>query len=126
MSDQLLFPIVSDDSAWYKWLAIIKDMCAYHGNKIVAGHLDLNDEADVTHCLREQKRMNFKLRHLPALLRLRLDDQLPALIAQHCDRELAQPRPLTAAERLERLEAALLRAGTAGAAILDDAYGRRR
>lgn len=125
MSEQLSLPCVSDGDTWLGWLDAIGKIISFHGRKEVAFRLDMAP-SDLSNCIAERNRTEFKMRQLTTLLRLRVDDELPRLIAGHCGLELAAPRPLTAAERLERLEGALLRAGTAGAAILDDAYGRRR
>lgn len=67
-----------------------------------------------------------RLKHLPYFLRRRLNDTLPRILVEHCKLSLGEPRPLTAVEKLARLEEALGRAGAAGDAILADAFGRRK
>jgi hypothetical protein len=115
---------VSDVDAWQGWLDAIREIVRAAGAKEAAFRLDLSG-SELSNALAERNRCSIKAAHLPTLLSLRSTDELPRLIASHCGLELAAPRPMTAAERLERLEQALLRAGTAGQAILADAYGRR-
>lgn len=67
-----------------------------------------------------------RLKHLPYFLRRRLNDTLPRILVEHCKLTLGEPRPLTAVEKLARLEEALSRAGAAGDAIIADAFGRRK
>jgi hypothetical protein len=125
MSQQLELPAVSDADAWAEILDCVRDIVRARGNKDMAYALDVSP-SDLSHALAERNRFELKLRYLPALLRLRHNDDLPQAIARAAGLELAPARPLTAAEQLERIQAALGRAGAAGAAILDDAYGRRR
>lgn len=123
--NQLRFEAIANADAWANWLDGIRTLTRQVGAKEVAYGLDVGP-SDLSNMLAERNRSEFKLRHLPGLLSMRQDDVLPQLIADHCGLELAAKRELTAAEKLERLEAAILRCGPAGAAVLADAYGRRR
>lgn len=125
MSEQLAFAAVSDTDAWADILDAVRDIVRARGNKDVAYALDVSP-SDLSHALAERNRFELKLRFLPVLLRMRHNDDLPRAIARVAGLEIAPARPLTAAERLERLEAALARAGAAGAAIRDDAFGSGR
>lgn len=127
MTQQLAIPQVADGDVWAAVLDAVSDIIRARGHKEVAYALDISG-SDLSNMLAERNRTEFKLRHLPTLLRLRHNDDLPRAIARAAGLELAPARPLTAAERLERLEAALARAGAAGQAIVDDALGtwRRR
>lgn len=123
---QLSFPVVSDAEAWDTVLDAIRDIVRARSNKEVAFALDIAG-SDLSNMLADgRNRTEFKLRHLPILLRLRHNDDLPRALARVAGLELAPVRALTAGERLERLEAALARAGAAGQAISDDAFGRWR
>lgn len=124
---QLEFPTLTDADHWAAILEAIRDICVARGSKDVTHALDVAP-SDLSHMLAERNRFAFKLYHLPAFLRIRHNDDLPHAIARAAGLELSAPRPLTAAERLERIEAALSRAGAAGQAILADALGdwRRR
>jgi hypothetical protein len=125
MSQQLELPAVSDTDSWAEVLDCVRDIVRARGNKDIAYALDVSP-SDLSHALAERNRSELKLRYLPTLLRLRHNDDLPKAIARAAGLELAPARPLTAAERLERLEAALSRAGAAGQAIKEDAFGGRR
>lgn len=125
MLNQLRFQAFADNEAWSGWLEAIREVVRGVGHKEASFALDLAG-SDLSHALAERNRYELKARHLPKLLSLRQSDVLPQLIADHCGLEFAAKRELTAAEKLERLEAAILRCGPAGAAVLADAYGRRR
>lgn len=123
--NQLRFQSFSDGEAWTEWLDAIREIVRQVGHKEASFALDLAG-SDLSNALAERNRFELKARHLPKLLSLRSTDVLPQLIADHCGLELAPLRQLTAAEKLERLEGAIGRAGTAGQAILADAYGGKR
>ncbi len=125
MSGQLLLPGVSDTDLWQSLLEEIRDIVRLRTTKEVAFGLDVSP-SELSHALAERNRYDLKLRYLPYLLRARGTDELPRIIVEHCGLSLGEPKPMSAAERLERLEAAALRSGPAGQAILDEAYGRRR
>lgn len=95
------------------------------GPSQIAYDLDISG-SELSNALNERNRSELKLRYLPYFLSHRLNDDLPRIIVEHCKLTLGEPRPLTAAEKLARLEEALGRAGAAGQAILADAYGKRR
>lgn len=118
---QLALPTVSDADLWAEIVESIRDIVRARGNKDVAFALDISG-SELSNALAERNRCELKLRQLPTLLRLRQDDTLPRVLAKASGLELAAPRPLTAAERLERLEGALGRAGVVGQAILADAF----
>ncbi len=125
MPEQLAFPAVGDAELWEQILDAIRDVVRVRGPKEVAYALDLSP-SELSNGLAERDRHEIKLRYLPYFLRARITDELPRLIVEFCGLSLGEARPLTAAEKLERLEAAALRSGPAGQAILDEAYGRRR
>ncbi len=125
MSEQLSLPILSDGETWTEMLEEIRGLCRVRTHKEVSYALKIS-APDLSNALAERQRSYLRMEHLPTLLTMRLDDKLPLIIAGHCGLELAAPRAPTAAEKLERLESAVARAGVAGAAILADAYGRRR
>lgn len=125
---QLEFPVISDAEVWRRMLEEIRDTCradSRGGLKQAAFDLDLSP-SELSNALNERDRHDLKIKQLPYFLRRRLTDELPRLIVEACDLRLGEARPLTAAEKLSRLEEALTRAGAAGEAILADAYGRRR
>lgn len=123
---QLGLPVITDASAWHRMLEECRRIAATVGHGDVAFGLGIS-EAELSNALSERNRNSLKLRQLPYFLRHRGgSDELPRVVAEVCELELATPKPLSAADKLERLESALMRAGTAGAAILADAYGRRR
>ncbi len=122
---QLSLPTVTDAETWAQILDEIREIVRARGPKEVAFALDISG-SDLSNAIAERNRTELKLRHLPYFLHARLNDELPRIIVEHCGLSLSETRPLTAAERLERLEAAALRSGAAGQAILEDAFGPRR
>lgn len=122
---QLEIPAISELGLWRRILEAVNDICQVAGSKDVTDALDVSP-SQLSHMRCERNGNDFKLKHLPSLLRLRHNDDLPRAIARAAGLELAPPTPLTPAQQLERIQAALSRAGAAGQAILDDAFGRRR
>ena len=118
-------PGVGDADLWARMLEEIRDIVRLRTPKEVAFSLDMS-ASELSNALAERNRCELKLRYLPFLLRVRETDALPRMLVEHCELELGEPKPMTAAERLARLEQAVMRAGAAGQAIIDEAYGRRR
>lgn len=125
MPEQLALPTVGDADFWGQLLDLIRDIVRLRGAKEVAYALDISP-SELANGLAERDRHGVKLRYLPYFLRARATDDLPRLIVEYCGLSLGEPRPLTVAERLERLEVAVRSSGAAGQAILEEAYGRRR
>lgn len=122
MSEQLALPVISDADAWAEILDAVREIVRKRSNMAVSHVLDISG-SELSNALAERNRSELKARHLVALLRLRHNDDLPRAIARAAGLELAPARALTPAEQLERLQAALSRAGAAGAAIVADAFG---
>lgn len=122
---QLELPVISDAELWQRMLDEIRDVCRAETHKEVSFALDMTG-SELSNALAERDRNHLKMRSFPYFLRHRRSDELLRLMVEFCGRELGAPRPLTAAEKLSRLEEALARAGAAGEAILADAYGRKR
>ncbi len=125
MNDQLSLPGVGDADLWAQVLEEIRDIVRLRSPKEVAFVLDIS-ASELSHALAERNRCELKLRYLPYFLRARGTDTLPRLLVEHCGLSLGEPKPMSVAERLERLEAAILRSGAVGQALLEDAFGRRR
>lgn len=124
-SKQLGLPVISEQETWQRMLKEIRNVCEVKGPCLVSYALEVTGP-DLSNALNERNRTEFKMRHLPYFLKNRLSDELPRIIVDACDLSLGEARPLTAADKLARLEEAIGRAGVAGHAILADAYGKRR
>lgn len=124
-TEQLVLPVISEAQVWERMLAEFRKVIEVRGNFQVAGDLDIASST-LSNCLAERNGNDFKAKHVPYFLRHRVSDDLPRVLVEPIGYGLKESRPLTAAERLERIEAALGRAGAAGAAILSDAFGGRR
>jgi hypothetical protein len=103
---QLEIARFTDGQCWQDMLDEVRSVVVRREQKHVAPELDLSP-SELSGALAEKHRMEFKARHLPALVRMDGGEKVLARLAEHAGFELQRQRVMSPEEKLARLEDAL-------------------